>query len=459
MLKRFGLLLSVLLLVSCFSVTAFAKSDFLVKEGMQGDNVRQVQELLIANGFLTGSADGICGSQTVEAIKKFQQSIGVEADGICGDETIALLRGQSQTSGTAGDSSGLLKPGASGDRVKAVQEMLFNLGYLQTSPDGVYGSMTESAVMNFQRDSGLSPDGICGDATFTKLKEKSSPNEAYVSLNSDVVAAANTNDNGTGPLKPGMAGERVRALQELLYKRGYLLTDPDGVYGTLTENAVTNFQADTGLTPDGICGDATMQKLLYLQENGSGEESAYAAPGAVIKPGMRGDGVILLQEYLIDLGYLHDNADGLYGPNSVSALKAFQRDNGIEADGICGSSTYQALSMQTNPVDEPAPAQASDEAQVIFGRAVRVEATAYSSMDPGISLYTATGKFLRKGIISVDPSFIPLGTHVYIPGYGEATADDLGGDIKGNRIDIAFDTHSEAMSFGRQTIDIYIIEE
>lgn len=452
MFKRIGLLLSVLLLVACFSVTAFAKSAFLVKEGMRGDNVRQVQELLIAKGFLTGSADGVCGSQTVEAIKRFQQSVGVEADGICGDETIALLMGQASAGSSAADSSGPLKPGMSGDRVKAMQEMLFNIGYLQTAPDGIYGSMTETAVMNFQSAAGLTADGICGSATMARLSE-------LAAGSSPSGSAATVSDSGTGALKPGMSGDRVKGLQELLYKHGYLLTNPDGIYGTATEIAVTNFQSDTGLIPDGICGDATLSKLLNRQTDEvthkEHEESAYAAPGSVIKPGMRGDGVILLQEYLIDLGYLSDMADGLFGPKSVSALKAFQRDNGLEPDGICGSSTYQALSMIPTPSDEPAPAKAD----IITGRQVRVEATAYSSMDPGMSLYTATGKFLRRGIISVDPSFIPLGTHVYIPGYGEATADDMGGDIKGNRIDIAFDTHDEAMDFGRQSIDIYILEE
>ena len=451
MMKRIGLLLGVLLLVSCFSITAFAKSVFLVKEGMRGDNVRQVQELLIANGFLTGSADGVCGSETVEAIKRFQQSVGVEADGICGDETIALLMGQAPTSNAA-DGSGPLKPGMSGDRVKEMQEMLFSIGYLQTAPDGVYGSVTEAAVISFQSAAGLTADGICGNATLARLRELAAGNSASNS-------AANVSDSGSGALKPGMTGDRVKGLQELLYKHGYLLTNPDGIYGNATEIAVMNFQSDTGLTPDGICGDATLSKLLNRQTDEvthkEHEESAYAAPGSVIKPGMRGDGVILLQEYLIDLGYLSDMADGLFGPKSVSALKAFQRDNGLEPDGICGSSTYAALSMIPTPSDEPAPAKAD----IITGRQVRVEATAYSSMDPGMSLYTATGKFLRRGIISVDPSFIPLGTHVYIPGYGEATADDMGGDIRGNRIDVAFDTHEEAMAFGRQSIDIYILEE
>ncbi|MEI7615128.1 MAG: 3D domain-containing protein, partial [Actinomycetota bacterium] len=65
---------------------------------------------------------------------------------------------------------------------------------------------------------------------------------------------------------------------------------------------------------------------------------------------------------------------------------------------------------------------------------------------------TATGVQARKGIVSVDPSVIPLGTKVYIEGYGEALAADIGSSIKGNRIDLCFDSLQECRIFGRRTI-------
>ena len=65
---------------------------------------------------------------------------------------------------------------------------------------------------------------------------------------------------------------------------------------------------------------------------------------------------------------------------------------------------------------------------------------------------------MRHGVIAVDPSFIPLGTRVYIPGYGEAIAEDTGGAIKGRIIDLAFETYEEAVHFGRQEIEIYILD-
>ncbi len=71
---------------------------------------------------------------------------------------------------------------------------------------------------------------------------------------------------------------------------------------------------------------------------------------------------------------------------------------------------------------------------------------------------TAIGLRVRKGIVAVDPSVIPLGTRLYIPGYGEALAADTGGAIKGDRIDLAFDSLADCYRFGRRRIRVYLVE-
>lgn len=110
-----------------------------------------------------------------------------------------------------------------------------------------------------------------------------------------------------------------------------------------------------------------------------------------------------------------------------------------------------------------------------------VEATAYCPGTPGSGCpirkghpsctgkyangYTATGVRAKAGdgtiedphIIAVDPKVIPLKTLVYIEGYGYARAEDVGGAIKGERIDLLFDTHKEALQFGRQKIEVFIL--
>lgn len=72
---------------------------------------------------------------------------------------------------------------------------------------------------------------------------------------------------------------------------------------------------------------------------------------------------------------------------------------------------------------------------------------------------TASGLKTRRGIVAVDTSVIKLGTKLYVEGYGEAIAGDTGSKIKGNRIDLFFDTHDEALSFGRKTINVYVLAE
>ncbi len=85
-----------------------------------------------------------------------------------------------------------------------------------------------------------------------------------------------------------------------------------------------------------------------------------------------------------------------------------------------------------------------------------MEATAYIPGTPGI---TATGIKAKKGIIAVDPRVIPLGTRVYIPGYGEALAADTGRLIKGNIIDLCMPTLNEAIQFGRRQVTVYILAD
>ena len=89
-----------------------------------------------------------------------------------------------------------------------------------------------------------------------------------------------------------------------------------------------------------------------------------------------------------------------------------------------------------------------------------MEATGYVAFRCGGSPSgrTATGPMAVKGLVAVDPRNIPLGTKLYIPGYGFALAADTGGAIKGNRIDLCFDTYQEAINFGRRMIDVYVLK-
>lgn len=105
---------------------------------------------------------------------------------------------------------------------------------------------------------------------------------------------------------------------------------------------------------------------------------------------------------------------------------------------------------------EEQPQQSSEA-----GQSMTMEATAYTAECYGCSGVTATGIDLNadrnKKVIAVDPSVIPLGSRVHVEGYGEAIAGDTGGDINGNRIDLHMPTKGAANNFGRQSVNITVL--
>lgn len=91
-----------------------------------------------------------------------------------------------------------------------------------------------------------------------------------------------------------------------------------------------------------------------------------------------------------------------------------------------------------------------------------MEATAYYPGAECTGIFcdglTSTGKKAGYGVVAVDPKIIPLGTRLYIKGYGFAAAEDVGAAIKGNRIDLCFNTYREAVRFGRKPVKVYFID-
>jgi 3D (Asp-Asp-Asp) domain-containing protein len=92
--------------------------------------------------------------------------------------------------------------------------------------------------------------------------------------------------------------------------------------------------------------------------------------------------------------------------------------------------------------------------RIDFQRAIEMRASAYSYSAGSI---TSTGQKVRVGGIAVDPSVISYGSRVYVEGYGYATAIDCGGAIKGNRIDVFFETDKECRKWGVKKVKIYIL--
>lgn len=101
----------------------------------------------------------------------------------------------------------------------------------------------------------------------------------------------------------------------------------------------------------------------------------------------------------------------------------------------------------------------SDDGQVPpYTSVLHVQASAYLPTDGGGGGYTATGMRAQHGVVAVDPNIIPLGTKLYIPGYGVAVAADTGG-FSGYTIDLCVESYAEAINWGRRSINVYILPD
>ncbi|MDR0396091.1 MAG: peptidoglycan-binding protein [Oscillospiraceae bacterium] len=278
------------------SHSGYIRSDLLVQitrsgyiplqKGNECPQVKDVQTALRDLGYFSGSCNGKFGDDTEAAVRAFQKRNAISADGVAGGETQRVLYSGaaraaesvstssfvnvSSASGASGStivaaSGSTLKKGMSGTAVKAMQTLLKNLGYITFAPDGVFGSGTEKAVMEFQSRNGLSADGKVGAATLSALSS------------SRAVAAKAPASSGAYAkltLKKGDAGSEVTKMQQRLRELGYINFAADGKFGTGTRNGVVAFQKANSLSADGIAGPGTLT-MLY-------SSSARTAPAGTV---------------------------------------------------------------------------------------------------------------------------------------------------------------------------------
>ena len=191
-------------------------------------------------------------------------------------------------------------------------------------------------------------------------------------------------------LHNGSRGEEVHVLQQALIDLGYLKGTADGVFGNRTENAVRAFQKKNRLEVDGLAGNKTREQILRMAEekfnpkptntaktgktakaSATPKPSKTPVPTATPKPngnlfngdytairfGNRGDRVKLLQNALISVGCMSAKADGIFGNQTLTAVKQFQRSKKLSLDGVAGRKTLAALEKAyAGTSSTPAPA-------------------------------------------------------------------------------------------------------
>ena len=348
-----------------------------LKLGSTGTEVRNVQKKLKELGFLKGNVDGDFGEATEKAVKAFQKQYGLTVDGKVGANTLAKLataRATAKPAVTATpkptatpaySQNTYLRNGNTGSQVRQMQERLISLGYLVGKSTASFDNATEAGVYAFQRRHTSYSDGVAGPETLKALysssaKKTSSP-AAIIGIS----------------LREGSKETTaVRLLQTKLKSLGYYKGSVDGSFGSGTTDAVKAFQRAHNLTADGVAGGGTLNKLFSSSAKTASAAAATPTPKPTPKPtatpyrtptpipdnvyvlvtaspydnyyatlrrGMYGTPVQQMQKALRELGYYSGTADGYFGEGTENAVKAFQRSNGLDVDGVAGPATLRTL--------------------------------------------------------------------------------------------------------------------
>ena len=203
------------------------------------------------------------------------------------------------------------KAGEHNDVIPDVQERLMILWYMdQDEPTDYFGNITKNALRIFQRRNELEVTGRLDPATYELLMSNDA--KSYLCMLGD-------------------SGQDVVAIKQRLYELGYIDTE-DGGFDEVMEAGVKEFQVANNLSVDGKVGRNT-KEALYNPE---------CVPKA-FNIGDSGDKILLYQNRLQKLGYLTTEPDGIYGTDTQMAVRRFQEQNSLIADGYLGPITRDAL--------------------------------------------------------------------------------------------------------------------
>ena len=269
----FHRIVALCLIVMLLGVGLADGADIIIREGAKGTGVKFLQEELRQLGYFVGEPDGVYGTATGFAVASYATARGLDVTlGASGSMIEALCSDMGV---------GTLDVGSVGTAVYAVQTLLYDMGFLESAPDGKFGAQTKQAVQRYM-----------------KFVAQSAAD--YMQRNEDARAAA---------IMASSAGDMPIAYDAPLINADNILTD----------------------------GRVTPAWLDFMM-NGT------SRVGADIGPNSGREDVRRVQRRLRALGYTADTRiDGMYGANTARVLKYFQRRNNLSETGICDANTQAAL--------------------------------------------------------------------------------------------------------------------
>jgi peptidoglycan hydrolase-like protein with peptidoglycan-binding domain len=254
-----------------------------------------------------------------------------------------------KASNTTSSPARLPRFGDKGDTVIAVQRALMNNGFtLRGGATGVFDANTRTTLRNFQKVVGLKVTGRVDAATARVLK---------LNVASTTAPTASFPFTITTLPKRGDNGDAVVAIQSAIKKAGTTVRGGvDGVFGLGTTRSIEDFQRAKGLTVTGLLDPATAAALglIEAQQPAPAQASTATSPAFTLttmpKRGERGDKVRVLQQTLIASGIaIRGGADGVYGSFTTTAIKRFQRQNGLPVTGSLNAQTAYKMGLVAAP--------------------------------------------------------------------------------------------------------------
>ncbi|MGE0310184.1 MAG: peptidoglycan-binding protein [Lautropia sp.] len=224
--------------------------------------------------------------------------------------------------------------------IRSLQHSLMQGGYDVDSTDGVWGPKTEAAVRAFQKVRGLAPTGRPDERTLAALGVDGAGHAADAAPTGGAGASAR---QATGaPRSPADLGrETIVAIQRALREQGFEAGPVDGAWGERTESAIADLQRAHGMAASGELDPRTLTVLKLLPGRTQADADAGRAPA---DPGLDPAAIRLVQQALGRAGE-KVVVDGAWGGQTVERLRAFQREQGLPADGAPDVHTLAALGL------------------------------------------------------------------------------------------------------------------
>ncbi|NER25926.1 MAG: peptidoglycan-binding protein [Symploca sp. SIO1C2] len=229
----------------------------------------------------------------------------------------------------------MLRIGSEGKAVAELQAALKLLGYYTGAVDGIYAENTANAVSLFQETAGIAVDGITGPTTWDHLfpNTPSAANSLPTTSNNPTTAANSlptTSNNPTTNVSPPSIAPNNPTTTTL-------------PAATSSDNSASSFPIPTALQtiPRNNTRSNSPPAATISPTRENTQPTSVDLP--ILKKGMRGSAISRLQDRLRALGFLQEEADGVFGVETLAAVKAAQSNFQLEPDGIVGPSTWRAL--------------------------------------------------------------------------------------------------------------------